>query len=326
MHLSVIRTNQDLEAFVPEWHAYVQAHPDATPFHLPAWLLTWWKHLGSGSLRVLVIREDGRLCSVVPCFLLLWQGRWQLTLFGSGVTDYLDPLITPGDEERVTAVIEQYLNDDPEWEIVDWTDIDPRHPIFAMSHEPLDWIPRSELPFEGTFEEYWKGRGYDLRRNVRRYREKALKAGPVDFQLVDRGAPDFIDNLIDLHTRRWNAQGQPGMVEANRSAGFLSGVASEMSNLGYAKFFTLRFRGDLAAVIFAMEYRNRVYGYMSAFDPDLSAFSFGRILLYESIRHCFERCCAWDFLRGEEPYKNEWGARNHPRARLRLERLRAASA
>ncbi len=54
---------------------------------MPEWLLTWWWHFGSGRLRVMVFRQMGEVAGVLPCFLHPWNGRRQLTLVGSGITD-----------------------------------------------------------------------------------------------------------------------------------------------------------------------------------------------------------------------------------------------
>jgi hypothetical protein len=48
----------------------------------------------------------------------------------------------------------------------------------------------------------------------------------------------------------------------------------------------------------------------------------GRLLLFETLRHSFERGYrAWNFLRGNEAYKLLWGARIVPTARIAIQRL-----
>ncbi|HEY7305168.1 MAG TPA: GNAT family N-acetyltransferase, partial [Bryobacteraceae bacterium] len=58
-----------------------------------------------------------------------------------------------------------------------------------------------------------------------------------------------------------------------------------------------------------------------AFDPEYSTFGFGRTLLYHALRYAFETGYeSWNFLRGNEPYKFDWGARSIPKARLLITR------
>lgn len=320
LDLSVIQDPKDLDGFVEEWSAFVESHPAATPFHLPAWLITWWRQLGSGVMHVIAFR-DQKLRAVIPCFLLEWEGRRQLTLLGSGVTDYLDPLICAGYEQPVIQALERHLESYRDWEVIDWTDVRPDHPIFTLKGaEEREWLPRSEVRFDQPFADFWMARGKDLRRNVRRYRAKAEQLGRIEFEVVDGAPVELMDALVRLHTRRWQAQGESGMIAANRSEEFLRHVASELAKSGIIRFFVLRFGGQVTAVIFAFVFRERVYGYMSAFDPVHSEFSLGKTLLYEALQFSFSRYEAWDFLRGDEAYKLEWGAQTSPLAKLRLER------
>ncbi len=273
----------------------------------------------------MIFREAGQLCAVLPCFVLEWEGRQQLTLIGTGITDYLDPLIMPGCEERVVDLLGQHLAEQRGWEIIDWTDLSPDHPLFGLPGAlKQDWMPRCELQLGGVFEECWAKRGKDLRRNVRRYREKAEQLGRVSFEISDTADSELITALVSLHSRRWQAQGLPGMIEANHSAGFLGDIAREMSAMGMARFFTLHLDCEVTAIIFALTYRKRIHAYMSAFEPQYAHLSMGQTLLYEAIRASFSEWAVWDFLRGGEPYKLHFGGQLFPRAKLRLERPPAA--
>lgn len=321
MQVDRIDSGKALQGFRSEWSQFVNSHPASTPFHLPEWLLTWWQYFGSGSLHVLTFREGGALRAVLPCFLLDWEGKRQLTLLGTGITDYLDPLISPGSETTFVQEVEGQLSNYSEWEVADWTDLSPNHPLFklrgAVSKEAL---PVNDIAFTSRFEEFWACRGKELRRNLRRYRERAEKIAPLQFEIVDGYSEELMKTVLALHTKRWEAQGELGMVEANRSAPFLRAVGKEMGQIGATRFFVLRFGSEITALIFAMVYRSRIYAYMSAFDPAHAPLGLGRTLLYEALKASFTTCTAWDFLRGDEPYKTEWAGAQHPRARLRLER------
>ena len=90
--LEVIENTARLREFEPEWSRFVARVSPATPFQMPEWLATWWSHFGSGDLRVMVFRQGAEVAGVLPCFRHEWNGRRQLTLVGSRVSDYLDPL------------------------------------------------------------------------------------------------------------------------------------------------------------------------------------------------------------------------------------------
>lgn len=101
--LDVIDTVSHLLEIEPEWFAFARTIPGVTPFQLPQWLLTWWTHFGNGQLHVLVFREKEAIVGIVPCFRHPWNGLRQLTLIGSGISDYLEPVI---DAQHCPAILE----------------------------------------------------------------------------------------------------------------------------------------------------------------------------------------------------------------------------
>ena len=140
--------------------------------------------------------------------------------------------------------------------------------------------------------------------------------GPVAFDATDDPEPELIDALIRLHGARWREQGEPGMIALNRSEQFLRAVSTGMAREDLLRFFVLRFRDEVVAVILAFRYRNKIYAYMSAFDPDYESLGFGRTLLYEGFRLAYDEAYdAWNFLRGDEPYKVSWGGEPIQRCR-----------
>jgi CelD/BcsL family acetyltransferase involved in cellulose biosynthesis len=125
--------------------------------------------------------------------------------------------------------------------------------------------------------------------------------------------------LIDLHDAKWQRRGEPGMIQANGSAEFICDVAREFARGDMLRFFSLRFRDQIAAIILAFPYGSTMFGYLSAFDPEHEALGVGRTLLLEAIRYCYQNGYrSWNFLRGDEPYKFWWGAQLIPKCRVRL--------
>jgi CelD/BcsL family acetyltransferase involved in cellulose biosynthesis len=107
------------------------------------------------------------------------------------------------------------------------------------------------------------------------------------------------------------------MIAANHSAKFLREVSCRLADAGMLRIFSLKYNGDIAAVILAMRKQTTIFGYLTGFDPNHDRFGIGRILLYESIRHAIESGFhRWDFLRGDEPYKRSWGAEKLDKIRL----------
>ncbi len=318
MNLELVSSLDRLRELKEPWAQLVEANPASTLFQTPAWLLTWWEHFGSGSLHVPVFWRDSQLAGIVPCFRHEWEGKRQFTLIGSGISDYLDPPMPPD----LLADLQSQLDGDQNWDICVWQDLSAGSFLQklrgAVARPDMQC---SETLLTGDFEHFWETRSKDLRRNQRRYSQRARDMGAVEFDATDEAAPELVNALIRLHTLRWREQGEPGMIAANRSEAFLRAVAAEMAREDYLRFFAIRFREEVAAVIMAFRYKNKIYAYMSAFDPDYETLGFGRTLLYEGFRHAYaEGYGAWNFLRGDEPYKASWGAVPIERRRIVIHR------
>jgi len=181
--------------------------------------------------------------------------------------------------------------------------------------------PCSRLPLEGSFETFLAARPKDLRRNLRRYREKAEAVGALRFEVTGAADNDLITTLIDLHAARWRRSGEPGTIESNRAGGFVRDAAAALARAGMLRIFTLRLNGCVVAILLAFRNETTIFSYLSAFDPEYESFGFGRELLAESIRYAYASGYRyWNFLRGAEPYKFSWGAQPIPKCRLRLDR------
>src|SRR5579875_630664 len=330
MRLEVIDTFGGLEQIRGEWAAFERTVEGRTPFQSPEWLLTWWRHFGSGELQMLVFRAECAMAGVVPLFRHEWQGRRQLTLMGSGISDYLEPAIAPEHRNEVIERLRRYLVESDDWDICDWQDMG-RAAIAGLAAEAGSALtgigrlqedtPCSEIRLSGEFEEYWAHRSKDLRRNLKRYGQRAEETGPIEFGVTCRADGGLIDELIRLHGDRWGKQGQPGMVAANRSGEVLREVAGEFERRGLLRIFALRLRGAVVAISIGFWDGVKLYSYLSAFDPRFEILGFGRRLLYESLRHAYEqRYSAWNFCRGEEAYKFSFGAERIAKYRLTLRR------
>src|SRR6185312_88191 len=70
---------------------------------------------------------------------------------------------------------------------------------------------------------------------------KAEAIAPVAFEVTDNADENFIATLIELHRERWRRAGQCGMIEANRSEGFLRAMAPLFAAQGLLRIFTIRF-------------------------------------------------------------------------------------
>ena len=318
--VEVIRNPDELKGFRSEWKAMVRATGAPTPFQTPDWLLTWWEYFGSGRLHVLVFRDGTQAAGVLPCFLHEWKGRRQLTLIGTGISDYLDPVFDGSRRGPIVDALRSHLASDREWDVCDWQDLSAGTPLEALG-EATDDTPCSQIRLGGSFEDFLTQRPKDLRRNLRRYKEKAEALGEVRFA-VTRGADrELLDALIELHAARWQRSGQSGTIESNHAAEFLRTAAEILARRDCLRIFTVYFQARITAIVLAFHHQTTIFSYLSAYDPEYERFGFGRELLLQALQYAHRHgYTCWNFLRGEEPYKFSWGAERIPKRRVVVKR------
>ena len=327
MKVDLINSFEALCELQPEWDVLVKSLTGSTPFQTTQWQLTWWKHFGSGIMHSLAFRNGNQLVGLLPMFRHEWNGQEQLTLIGSGISDYLDPPVVPEFAGQIVTAIARELTSNNSWNVCNWQDLSDNTPLQALSIASELCVDKqadtvcSAVPLTADFESYWRERSADHRRNIARYSRKAEAEGAVEFKVEHNADPLLLGALIELHGARWRKQGESGTIAANRSAAFLRDVADQLSRIGALRLFSLVWRSKVVAVIFGMAQAEVLYGYLSAFDPEWEHLGFGRNLLFQSLRHAADngyRC--WNFLRGDEAYKASWGAVPIDKCRLVITR------
>jgi CelD/BcsL family acetyltransferase involved in cellulose biosynthesis len=303
LEVDCIDTTAALEALRDEWAELWERCPAATPFQSPEWLLPYWEILGTGRPAVLTIRKGTRLAGLAPLYV---DRDGTIRLIGSGITDYQDILAEPEIAAAVAAILFDRLAGRP----FDFQDLPPTSPLLTpgTAGVPISAVcPVLVLDSPGI--------PRSTRYNTRRSRARLAAAG--DLSLVVAG-PDTLQQCLDalfaLHTARWNSAGVLGddaVREFHRraAAGFL--------RRGWLRLHVLRWKGRIGAVIHGFAARRRAYLYLGGFDPDLARFSPGAVVMADAIDYAFRQGeVEVDFLRGDEPYKYAWGARDRPLYRL----------
>ena len=306
-----ITTPAELGALAPEWTALWARCPSATPFQHPGWLLPWWETFGPGRLATIAIYNGNRLAGLAP---LYRDPAGIIRFLGAGISDYLDVLLEPELAAAGAAAIYARLDGLP-W-IFD--DVPAGSPLLACpptgaAREVCAVCPVAEL--HGAFGAFLarlpRGLRNTLARSRRRLDARFESATPAT-------AGEFLDALFRLHSTRWADRNSPGVLAGQQIRSFHCRAAPELLRRGLARLDGLRFGETLVAVLYGFACRNRISFYLNGFEPALRRFSPGILLLAQAIELAAQQgAMEIDFLRGNEPYKYSWGARDRLNYRLR---------
>ncbi len=313
LQFRLLQTTKELEEFSPQWEELWRIDANATTFQSPAWLLPWW-HCFAQDLRALAISRNGALLAFLPLYLCHdGYGASQLLLLGVGTTDYLDGLFAPACTTENVAAGLRFVCAGGGWETFCASQLRP-HSLLAKALESISGTAQfegescSQAPAVCFAEMPLK-----VRRNVRTYRNRAMRLGVLELAQADSANWRVaFDDLVRLHSARWQCRGEPGVFADERVVQWHREALPILKDRGLLRLHSLRVKGETAAVLYALvdppwRPQRTAYFYLSAYAPEFAALSPGTLLLAMAIdRAAEEGVKTVDMLRGDELYKQFW--------------------
>jgi CelD/BcsL family acetyltransferase involved in cellulose biosynthesis len=192
---------------------------------------------------------------------------------------------------------------------------------WTLNLETEDVCPIATLPPGASMDDYLATLGKKERHEIRRKVRRAEAVG--DVVLAD--SPDPLADLpafIDLHQKRWGEHGLfPDGPGGDQSRVFFRRLFELFPPGGplHLAFLTVGGRRIAAGVSF--ETATSLLYYNAGVDPDARELSPGVLMVERFVRRALEHgLTRMDFLRGNEPYKYEWGAIDEAIQRLLVRR------
>ena len=316
------------------------------PLRSFAWHSSWWKHYGDQrELYVLVVQDENQsVVGIAPWYAQQLTGQGHvLAWLGSGeaCSDYQSILVQPDNADAVTEALSEWLDAataDDSWDLLH-LDAAPTHDaavtqlveqLWTAGHTvhreagPNCW--RIELP--ATWEDYVDSLSKSHRKQVRRIERRQLDTGRARFHLAgsEEDLARGLDILVDLHQQRRLSLGEPGCFASLQFEGFLRDAARELLTSGQLRLGWVEVEGAPAAAEFQLSGGAVTYAYQAGVNPNLLDEEPGRIINIATIRHALQQGeRAFDFLRGDEPYKAHWRAEPQPTVTYRIVPRKALS-
>ena len=253
--------------------------------------------------------------------------------------DYATLLAAPEHLDVVAGAAAAHLAapDGPAWDVVDLRRLrcgDPAAEALAaafgrreqaggwtLNLEREDVCPVVTLPVGGSFDDFLAGLGRTERHEIRRKVRRAEAVGPVRLTRSTDPLAD-LPAFIELHQKRWGAEGLfPDTPGGAMSRVFFRRLFELLGPDGplVLSFLSVGER-RIGAGVHLEAGRSLLY-YNAGIDPDARELSPGVLMVASYVQAAlaggFRRM---DFLRGDEPYKYEWGALDEPIQRLLIRR------
>ncbi|MBI4202057.1 MAG: GNAT family N-acetyltransferase [Chloroflexi bacterium] len=304
-----------------DWEDLLSECTGQRVFQTPTWHHLWWTEMnGDAELRLTSFREGGKLVGLAP----LMSRNGCLSFLGdTDLWDYHDFVIAPGKDPEFFPTLFKAIDPQP-WNEFTLTSVPETSCSldylpglckaygYTLEQVPEDVAPGLMLP--STWEEYLsllsKKDRHELRRKLRRLESQAdfkwygCTSSPEDPDAFNRDLMDFFNLMAQSRAEK------EAFLTPDREA-FFRRMAAKLAGSGVFRLFFMEVEGHRVAAAICFDYGGTRFLYNSGYNPDYSRLSVGLLLNAMSLRQAIEEGKTYfDFLRGNEPYKYDLGAKD----------------
>jgi CelD/BcsL family acetyltransferase involved in cellulose biosynthesis len=312
-----------IDAIAPlaaEWDALAN-RAGAPPFLRPGWFAAWWAAFGTGELRVLTARRDGRLAGVLPVRrrggVLASPTNAHTPGFGA-VAEDVDAVRELGSAlfaERPRRVQLDYVDvADGALPVLQGAATGGRHRVLRTTVQRSPYL--TLVPGEDVDRRLGGKVAGNLRRLLRRLRER----GEVEVDVSDGRARlgELLDEGFRLEASGWKTERGTAINASPVTRRFYDDLGRWAATTGLLRLCFLRLDGRALAFAFTLHDGAAHYVIKGGYDPAERRFAPGkqltRALVARAAADGLER---FEFLGAEESWKLEWTDQVHERLLVR---------
>lgn len=306
------------------WNPILQRSKDNNIFSTWEWLSCWWKHFGNDrQLRILVVKEDDEILGIAPLMLSRYNfmhfgNITKIEFIGSPDSDYNNFILLKKERECLKLFL-SYLMSQSDWDYLQLRDIHDESLSLKLLYEVranqswnLEFRMDTLCPYitlQNPFSEFMNRLGPNIRANIRRQMRKLQKKYRVSFKTyTDFGSINkAMNTFFDLHQKRWTAKGEPGAFASKTIRDFHIDMAKRFAEKNWLSLYFLAVDDKSIAAEYSFCYDQKMYYYLSGFDPKFENYSIGNLLKIHLIETCIQKGIKeYDLLRGYASYKCDW--------------------
>ena len=308
-----IDTAEALNATSAAWRDLWRRARAPTIFQHPDWLIPWWRHFAPGELASIALWRGDNLVGLAPLY--REEATRRLLPLGISLSDYLDVLIAKEDSASILREMERRIAQISCASEICFPDVAPDAMVLRLAaNELVDSKSPGQLAPElalGAADNPLKNVPAHQRQNLRTAENRGRRRGCMTREVKPEELTSFLPALLQLHSARRRELGDAGLADDPRVPPFFADAFGKLSHAGLLRAYSLsceeRFIGGYVGFLHA----DRACYYFGGFDPAFSFESPGTVLIGHAMRRAAaEGAQKFDFLRGGEPYKYAWGARD----------------
>jgi len=182
----------------------------------------------------------------------------------------------------------------PSCQLLALTQQDPHivaRPDNGAKLKTLDYIDTARITVDSPFDEYWAGRGKNLRHNIKRQRNR-LKRDGIELRVDVLTDHDQISEGIRLYgaleSRGWKAQGGTAIHPDNKQGRFYLDLLERYATTGSARIYLCYYSDRLAAVDLCILNQTALVILKTTYDETISTSSPAMVMRSEYFRPIFD--------------------------------------
>ncbi|CAG1010317.1 hypothetical protein ANRL4_04172 [Anaerolineae bacterium] len=322
LDITAITDGEAFRGIRDEWSLLAQANGFYTPWLSWEWFDLCLRHGEAGTLHVLTVRRVGELLAVVPFSIRSERYKGivpaRIVSFIGGNRSPLKGIVfgkaAEALQREITTLVLEYLRKDfRAWDVLE---LEPVSDAIVDGDNLPALLGRIGLSFrtyvscanrycdviDSSFDGFFERLPQSTRKDISYCRRRLEKNGTLISQIVTGG--DSFDQFLDLYdtvrARSWKA--------AERDREFNRELMHVAAAKGWLRLGILTYDGVPIAAQKWIVAEGRAYIYDVLYDEEYKKHSPGKILTSIMFQHAIDhdQVTYVDYLRGDEPYKQEW--------------------
>ena len=308
-----LTTLEQMEDLRSAWRALWRRAGAATVFQAPGWLIAWWRYFAPGQLTCIALWRGEELVAIAPLY--REAGSRCLLPLGVSLSDCLDVLLADDANHDARHSLQAQIARAADADEICFPDVAPNASVLGLAlNEDLaskrPGQPSPELAL-GPADNPLKNVPAHQRQNLRTAENRARRRGCAIAEILPDELLNFVPALTRVHGARQRQVGHAGLDQDARVLPFFREAFVALAQEGVVRAYSMACENRLIGGYLGFLHRGRASYYLGGFDPEFAFESPGTILIGHAMRCAAdEGAHTFDFLRGAEPYKYYWGARD----------------
>lgn len=345
LHTEIHTGDEAFDDLRMEWDRLLDASRQQVYFLRWHWNQTWWQTFRPPHSHLFIITcrdANDQLVGLAP---LYWRQRTnagidhirEILFLGTGIftqtSEYLDLIARRGYERQVAGAVAEALKGERHWDKLWLNEIPAASIVLPHLQQALGGDLETTVcqnahyvDTDTNWEAFKQTLGRTTRQNTQRLARRLFENHACAFSRVE--TPDELERgmraLVRLHQARWQMKDEPGSFAIPGMERLLREAARDALAEDRLRLWTLAIAGEIVAVQLAFLDNGTAHCFQVGFDPAYAKDSIGKVMLMLCIKDCVEDPSVreYDFMGGDQPYKECWAKAG--RENLRLVWLRSS--